>query len=159
MIDLSTLGGRIRHIRLLRALLRNDELTLREWAVIVSDRLGRSPPFSDPTVLRWERGARPDDETLRAIAALDPLERGVSWLLFHDREDAWTAWATRIADLLARAAPPERERRERREVAAETAAGVPIVERQPGPTAEEDEAQQQARRARRRRAGGTGQGA
>lgn len=80
MVDLPTVAARIRHVRLRLALDRNEDMSKAEFARLVSEQLKRKPPYDNSAVTRWEQGAVPDNETLGAIAALDPERRGPAWV-------------------------------------------------------------------------------
>lgn len=82
MVDLPTVAARIRHVRLRLALDRNEDVSKSEFARLVSDELRRKPGYDNSAVTRWEQGAVPDNQTLAAIATLDPEQRGPAWLLW-----------------------------------------------------------------------------
>lgn len=80
--DTQSLGQRIYSIRLLLGEPPRRPMSLEEFGKRVAKAVGRDKPYSIGMVRLWEVGeSEPALPVLKAIAAMDPEERGEYWLV------------------------------------------------------------------------------
>lgn len=89
-VDLKTLGGRVKYIRLSMAPAFGKSVGLVAFAELVAKREGAKKAPHGSTVKGWEEGAEPTLATIKAIAAV-ARDYGLVWVT-----DSWIAFGGQV---------------------------------------------------------------